>query len=272
MSKQLSKVLINGDLDSGQGTLVFQIGGDDSNAESHAPYVVKGDLELWADLDLEIIDSGQMSLGSEFLVLKVDGELDGHFDGLPEGSLVLEPYLASDGQYHDIRITYKAGDGNDIALYLTSNGSDLIGTSVNDDLIGSSFEDYLVGGHGDDQLIGGLENDVLTGGEGSDRFVYRDIKESKQGAQSRDVITDFSSSEDDKIDLSAIADDSVFIGASDFTGTKPEIRFDDGILQFSTPEFYTPIFNYFEPDSAPAPVFEIQVLGVDSLSVDDLIM
>ena len=65
----------------------------------------------------------------------------------------------------------------------------------------------------------------------------------------------------------------MFIGSSDFTGTKPEIRFDDGILQIATPEvFYTPLFNYYEPDSAPTPVFEIQLLGVDSLSVDDFIL
>ena len=152
-------------------------------------------------------------------------------------------------------------------------GVDVISGGVGqDELDGGAGDDVLNGGEGNDLIDGGLGSDVLTGGEGSDRFVYGDIKESAQGARSRDVITDFSSSEDDKIDLSAIADDSVFIGSSDFTGTKPEIRFDDGILQLAAPDFYTPLFKYFEPDSAPTPVFEIQLLGVDSLSVDDLIM
>lgn len=64
------------------------------------------------------------------------GELDGQFDNLPEGGLI-EPCLDSDDEYHDIRIAYKAGDGNDIALYLTSNGSDLMGTSSDDQFIGS---------------------------------------------------------------------------------------------------------------------------------------
>ena len=158
-------------------------------------------------------------------------------------------------------------------IYNGGKGNDFItGRKGDDRLFGDKGDDYLEGGKGGDELNGGFGLDVLTGGEGSDRFVYRDYKESRQGAQSRDVITDFSSSEDDKIDLSAIVDDSVFIGSSDFTGTKPEIRFDDGILQLATPEFYTPIFKYYEPDSAPTPVFEIQLLGVDSLSVDDLIV
>jgi Ca2+-binding RTX toxin-like protein len=271
MSKQPSKVLINGDLDSDQGTLVFKIGSNDFNTENHDHYVVKGDVELGGDLVLEIIDSAQISLGSEFQILTTDDDLYGHFNGLPEGSLVAT-YLSSQGDYHDLRITYESGDGNDISLVTSRNGNDFLGSGSKDTLQGSGFSDYLSAGSGNDELYGALGSDVLTGGEGSDRFVYRDINESKQGPQSRDVITDFSSSEDDKIDLSAIADDSVFIGASDFTGTKPEIRFDDGILQLAAPDFYTPLFNYYEPDSAPTPVFEIQLLGVDSLSVDDLIM
>ena len=158
--------------------------------------------------------------------------------------------------------TFNGGKGDDF----------IAGREGNDVLNGGKGDDLLFAGSGNDELYGGLGSDVLTGGEGSDRFEYGDIKESAQGVQSRDVITDFSSSEDDKIDLSAIADDSVFIGSADFTGTKSEIRFDDGILQLAAPDFYTPLFKYFEPDSAPTPVFEIQLLGVDSLSVDDFIL
>ena len=270
MSKSPSKVLFIGDLDY-QGTLGFKIGSNDSSSDDHDQLVVMGDLNLGGDLDLEIIDTDQLDLGSEIQILTINGDLSGTFDGLPEGALV-HAYQSKDGEYHDIRISYKGGDGNDISLLSSRNGKDFIGSSFKDDLQGSSFNDYLSAGSGKDELYGGLGSDVLTGGEGSDRFVYRDYKESRQGAQSRDVITDFSSSEDDKIDLSAIADDSVFIGSSNFTGTKPEIRFDDGILQLAAPDFYTPLFKYFEPDSAPTPVFEIQLLGVDSLSVDDLIL
>jgi len=136
-----------------------------------------------------------------------------------------------------------------------------------------------LGGSGDDVLVGDKGRDVLIGGEDSDRLVYYDLKESGVGRSKRDVITDFSASEGDKIDLSSIPGDFVFIGSSAFTGNKQEIRFADEILQMSTTnpgippdEFYTPLYIYHEPDSAPVPVFEIQLLGVDSLSVDDLIM
>ena len=178
--------------------------------------------------------------------------------------------------------THNGGKGNDFNAGRKGDNR-LFGDKGDDYLEGGKGDDYLQGGTGDDALNGGDGNDlidggfgldVLTGGEGSDRFIYSNFKESKQGPQSRDVITDFSSTEDDKIDLSAIAEDFVFIGSSDFTGTKNEIRFDDGILQISTEtaDFYAPLFNFYEPDSAPTPVFEIQLLGIDSLSVDDLIL
>ena len=218
---------------------------------------IEGDLTLGGDLQLEIIDLDQLSLGSEYRILKVHGELDGQFDGLPEGGLI-GPYLHSDDQYHDIRITYEAGDGNDIALYLTSNGSDLIGTSSDDQLIGSWSEDYLVGGHGDDQLIGGLESDVLTGGKGSDRFVFQSYQDSSKGKSNRDVITDFKSSHKDKIDLSALSDDLAFIGSDEFTGVEGEVRFSNGLLQLNT-------------DRDSRANFEVQLIGVDSLDLDDFI-
>ncbi len=175
---------------------------------------------------------------------------------------------------------YNGGKGND---FITGRKGDdrlfggigddyLEGGTGNDYLKGTNGDDVLNGGEGNDLIDGGFGVDILTGGEDSDRFVYSNLKESGQGAQSRDVITDFSSSEDDKIDLSAIAEDAVFIGSSDFTGTKPEIRFDDGILQFSTPEFYTPIFKFYEPDSAPTPVFEIELLGNNTFGFEDLLL
>ena len=74
------------------------------------------------------------------------------------------------------------------------------------------------------------------------------------------MITDFSSKEDDKIDLSSIGKDFVFIGSSVFSGDQPEIRFENGILQLATAGF-----NH-------SPLFEIQLLGVDSLTIDDLIL
>ena len=139
----------------------------------------------------------------------------------------------------------------------------VIGDEDDDLIIGGEGNEMLIGGAGDDVLVG----DVLTGGEGSDRFVYNPFDSSRDDtidiSPYRDIITDFSSSEGDKIDLSAIAEDFVFIGSSDFTGTRNEVRFDDGVLQISVS---------FEPDTAPTPVFEIQLLGVNTFGFEDLLL
>ena len=226
---------------------------------------------------VQFLPPGKYAAVVEFSV-PIGYKLSTTYDLLVSGTVPLQDDDVLYGR--DADETYNGSKGNDFIagrqgddrLFGDKGDDYLEGGKGDDHLKGATGDDVLNGGEGNDLIDGGFGVDVLTGGEGSDRFVYDDIKESAQGAQSRDVITDFSSSEDDKIDLSAIADESVFIGASDFTGTKPEIRFDDGILQLAAPDFYTPLFKYFEPDSAPTPVFEIQLLGVDSLSVDDLIM
>ena len=263
---------VDGDYDHSSGTFLVGLD-DDSFNELTSKYMIdiSGDLILNGRLELDDVQNLSLSVNSNVDMIKIGGDLTGTFDGLPEGALV-QVYQSKDGEYHDIRISYKGGDGNDISLVTSRNGQDFLGSGSKDTLQGSSFSDYLSTGSGNDELYGALGSDVLTGGEGSDRFVYLTYFESWRGAESRDVITDFSSSDDDKIDLSAIAEDFVFIGSSDFTGAKPEIRFDDGILQLANPDFYTPLFAFYEPDTLPTPIFEIQLLGVDSLSVDDLIL
>ena len=143
----------------------------------------------------------------------------------------------------------------------------VIGDEGDDSITGGEENEMLIGGAGDDVLNGGLGSDVLTGNEGADVFYFSDFSSSEDDkidlSASRDIITDFSSSEGDKIDLSAIAEDFVFIGSSDFTGTRNEIRFDDGILQISVSS---------ETDTAPTPVFEIQLLGNNTFGFEDLLL
>ena len=143
----------------------------------------------------------------------------------------------------------------------------VIGDEGDDSITGGEGNEMLIGGAGDDVLNGGLGSDVLTGGEGSDRFVYNPFDSSRDDtidvSPYRDIITDFSSSEGDKIDLSAIAEDFVFIGSSDFTGARSEICFDDEILQISVSS---------ETDTAPTPVFKIQLLGNNTFGFEDLLL
>lgn len=56
--------------------------------------------------------------------------------------------------------------------------------------------DRLDGGAGDDHLIGGRGDDRLTGGEGADWFVFAP-------GSGRDVVTDFSAADGDRLDLGA---------------------------------------------------------------------
>ncbi len=100
------------------------------------------------------------------------------------------------------------GAGNDVLN--GDDGNDRIkGGSGNDVLAGGDGKDHLNGGAGDDQLSGGdgrdkiylgAGSDTATGGGDADRFVFR--SEDLDGAT--DMITDFSLSEGDRLDLRAL--------------------------------------------------------------------
>ncbi|KAA8610049.1 G8 domain-containing protein [Salipiger aestuarii] len=81
-------------------------------------------------------------------------------------------------------------------------GDDTSDNSVDTVILGTSARDTLVGTGGDDVLDGSYHKDILTGGGGADIFRY--TGESLDGH--RDIITDFSLADGDKIDLSALAD------------------------------------------------------------------
>jgi Ca2+-binding RTX toxin-like protein len=88
----------------------------------------------------------------------------------------------------------KGNDGND-TLY--GNGGD-------DTLKGGNDNDVLNGGAGADHLNGGGGNDLLTGAGNNDTFTF-------SGNFGQDTIADFSASDSEKIDLSAVS------AISDFT-------------------------------------------------------
>jgi serralysin len=109
--------------------------------------------------------------------------------------------------------------------------------SGNDTVIGSAFADDLRGGAGNDLLIGGLGKDMLSGGAGADTFRFGAVAETGVGANA-DTISDFSASQSDKIDLTAIdaiagtgANDAfAYIGSGAFTGVAGQLRFAGGYL------------------------------------------
>lgn len=72
---------------------------------------VFGNLNLAGNLDIQFINGFLPNIGDEFVFLTVGQNRTGFFNGLLEGDLV-----GNFGGRH-LRITYLAGDGNDIALF-----------------------------------------------------------------------------------------------------------------------------------------------------------
>ncbi|WP_267871490.1 hypothetical protein [Nostoc sp. CHAB 5715] len=95
-------------------------------------------------------------------------------------------------------------------------GNDIInGLSGNDLLRGGSGDDILIGGEGNDTLVGGVGNDILVGGVGADRFLYNTDAAFALTAIGVDAITDFNSSQGDKI----ILDRTTFSAITSAVGT-----------------------------------------------------
>jgi len=168
------------------------------------------------------------------------------------------------------------GSGSDTLL----NIENLTGSNYADTLTGNAGSNYLSGGAGNDILDGGAGNDVLTGGlgadqltggTGADRFDFNLLAEMGLSSSTWDTITDFKTSEGDKIDLqgvdanTALSGDQAFtfLGAvSTFTGDATgQLRFDAAthILYGST-------------DADTAAEFAIVLTGVSSLASADLVL
>jgi serralysin len=123
------------------------------------------------------------------------------------------------------------GTGND-RLEGNRGNDRLFGEDGADALGGGEGNDILSGGAGNDKLAGSFGADDLTGGIGADRFIFRSITETTVALSGRDDIFDFSRSQGDKMDLSAIDANTAtatnnaftFIGGAAFHGKAGELR------------------------------------------------
>jgi hypothetical protein len=115
----------------------------------------------------------------------------------------------------------------------TSNEEDLVyGRDGHDTVQGMGGDDEIYGEGGNDTLVGGVGADKLSGGLGKDQFTYNAVSDST-GA-SRDLITDFSRAQGDKISLSAVDANSLvsnnqaftFIGTSAFSNVAGQLRYE----------------------------------------------
>lgn len=138
--------------------------------------------------------------------------------------------------------TLIGNDGDDVIVGDT--GMDVIdGGAGNDRISGGTGEDTLVGREGDDIIDGGSGNDVIragpgrdvmTGGDFTDRFVFADGDMPGLTRGTIDEITDFSTLDRDRIDLTGVDADSTrsgyqtlkFIGTAAFTHHAGELRYE----------------------------------------------
>jgi len=181
--------------------------------------------------------------------------------GIPEGA----PASGDDVLFgHGGKNVLRAGSGND----------KIAGFAGNDRLNGQAGDDILLGGLGNDRLSGGGGRDELTGGGQQDVFQYARMAESRVRSTGRDMITDFTRTDGDRIDLHAIdADpniandqDFTFIGRAAFTGQAGELRYVRRADSLTAERY---VIALADTDGDSKADFAIDVYGTGNLKVTD---
>ncbi len=148
----------------------------------------------------------------------------------------------------------------------------VIGSAHGDELQGAAGDNWLVGGGGDDTLEGGGDADTLDGGAGADSFVYNAASAST--TTNADQILDFSGAggDGDRLDLSGLGNDLVFIGTEDFTGTAGEARYvrRGANTGSNTNDDYTEVLTDLDGDGAAD--FMVTLVGLHDLIAGDFLL
>ncbi|MEC7738257.1 MAG: hypothetical protein VYE46_05200 [Cyanobacteriota bacterium] len=218
-SSAAARMLVDGNYYKKGGSTEIELGGTLGGWWKFAEFdriEITGDLELAGDLRVLAINDFQLSAGDSFVITRVDGDLDGQYDGLKEGDSV-GSFESDNSGILELFVTYKGGDGNDIELYTESVSGVLpeslrepkiIGSDADDSLTGTSADEVIFGGSGDDILLGGGGDNQVTGGNGDDRLYGGfgdDILKGDRGADTyrlsggNDVFIGFSFAENDRI-------------------------------------------------------------------------
>ncbi|MBN8531310.1 MAG: tandem-95 repeat protein [Alphaproteobacteria bacterium] len=130
-----------------------------------------------------------------------------------------------------------------------------------------SGNDTVMGEGGNDTLYGTIGLDTLSGGTGADRFIYDAVNNSGTSAGNRDIVTDFSQAETDKIDISPFTGLATFQaggnGAADLAGS---------VFQVSFGQSGGNTIVYVDTDGNNAANFEIELTGLFTLAGGDFIL
>lgn len=131
------------------------------------------------------------------------------------GIYILESYERDgNGKHFAVQFLANSGlitDANFQPLINGTSHNDLLeGTRASESLKAGTGRDTVEAGAGNDRLFGGAGGDTLSGGAGADNFVYTRLSDSYRNDasgsySSRDLITDFSGSGHDMIDVSALS-------------------------------------------------------------------
>jgi len=144
-------------------------------------------------------------------------------------------------------------------ILVGNDGSDTLqGRDGRDTLYGDAGNDLLIGGTGNDVLWGGDGHDWLEGGADADRFVFVSTQDSRPGLDA-DWIVDFTRSEGDVIDLTAIDADAKLAGDQAFTFVTASEPHGPGTVSAVASGGWTYISLNTSGDEAPEAV--IQVFG-----------
>lgn len=171
------------------------------------------------------------------------------------------------GDYSDQEIYGYSGNDN---IYGEAGNDIIYGNEGNDNIYGDAGNDIIYGNEGDDKIYGGIGADELTGGEGQDIFLYTSPEESTFNLTERDIVRDFSITED-FIDISDLPEYNLnykYNPSNYFNGSEPDVAgyvtlwFFNGALYGKK--------GYYEPAN-PSYDFIIELDGVTSLPVERII-